>query len=468
MMFRLFKRVWLVGVILFFILFCSKQKQPDIAARIGERVVTLAEFRDMYQFNPALVGIKNEITAKKMLLNSLIAEKLLARAAVENGLNKEAMIPLYMQQFRREALIEKFWQDSIFTKVNLNEDELLQAYRQSKQKRVIQYLIYEDEKNASNDFERLETGLSFLNLAKLRGYTERTIPMDTIELKTPLPHIRNIVFEMKINDIHPPVKEGNYYFIIKLTDILTNIFQTKDDFEAMKPHLSKIIKKRQSAALFRKYIKTHFPEAPYSVDTDLLKKVVRQLDAQLFASKSPPDKQTSFSFDLAPETSLGQLASRPVVRFGDKKVWDVKKLLQRIQVSPYPIELDTPARFRLSILAAVKHIVDDEIIADEAEKAGLGESDYVQVQQQMWGDFLLFKLEKVRLLKGKKTSEQRKAAVDSVLQIMMDKTPIKINHAIIDTLSIPRTDMFVFKTHFPQRTIVPALEIIALPGNLKQ
>ena len=461
MMHNPFNKVWLFGAILYFIFSCAKKESVPIVARVGDKTITLTEFRDIYQFNPALAVVKNDLSAKKILLNSLIAEKLLALAAIDNGLDKKPTVRLYMEQFKREALIEKFWQDTIFPKADVSEEEFLRAYRQSKQKRVIQYLMYENENEAQSDYSRLEQGVDFIELAKLKGFSEQTLPVDTIGFKTPLPNIQSAVFKMNPNEVHPPLKEGNYYFIIKLTNVISDAFRSKDDFERLKPHLAKIIKKRKSASLFRQYIKTHFKKAPYTVDTKVFKKMARLLDAQLF----PENKQggNQFSFDLREETPLGEISGRPIVRFNSGEVWDVKTLLQRMEVSPYPIELKSPARFRLSILAAAKHILDDEIIAKEAEKSGLDKTQYVKIQQQMWGDFLLFEMEKARLLKGRRTPGQREAAVDSLLGIMMNKIKIQIYSVPLDTISVPRTDMFVFKTRFPRRTIVPVLEIINLP-----
>ncbi len=447
---------------------CSEKKPVSIVAQVGDISITVSEFMDMYRFNPALAAVKDDVSAKKLLLNSLIAEKLLVLSALENGRDKEPIVGSYMEQFEREALIEKFWQDSIFTKAAVSEEELLQAYRQSKQKRVILYLLYEDKSEARTDYERLRNGLDFIELAKLKGYAEQSIPADTIEIKTPLPNIQAAVFKMNLNEVHAPVKEGNYYFIIKLANIIIDAFQSEDDFERLKTHLTKIVKKRKSASLFGQYKKTHFKEAPYAVDTKIFKRMVRLLDAQLFAQKNSAKNRRQFSFNIHKETPLGELSGQPVVRFLSGEIWDVKTLLRRIEVSPYPVELKSPARFRLSVLAAAKHILDDEIIAREALKAGLDETNYVKVQKQIWADFLLYDLEKGRLLKGKKSLRQRKAAIDSVLSLMMKKNEIRINHTVIDTLSSFRTDMFVFKTHFPQRTIVPALEIITLPNSREQ
>jgi len=467
MMLSFYHKVWLFWVILFFIFSCAEKKSVPIVAYIGDKAITLNEFRDIYQFNPALAAVKNDVSAKKILLNSLIAEKLLALAAIDDGLDKEPTVRHYMLQFRREALIEKFWQDSILSKADVSEEELLQAYIQSKQKRVVHYLMYENESEAQTDYNRLKQGVDFIELAKLKGYSEQTLPVDTILLKTPLPNIQSAVFKMNLNEVHPPLKEGGYYFILKLTNIISDVFRSKDDFERFKPHLAKIIKKRKSASLFRRYINTHFKEAPYTVHTKVFKKIARLLDAQIFPENKAERGGNHFSFDLREETPLGKISGQPVVTFRDGEVWNVKTLLQRMKVAPYPIELKSPARFRLSILAAAKHILDDEIIAKEAEKAGLGKTQYVKVQQQMWSDFLLFEMKKDRLIKGRPTAEERKAVIDSVLQMMMNKTDIKINHTLLDTLSALRTDMFVFKTHFPQRTIAPALEIISLPPQDK-
>jgi len=465
-MLKVKSKVWLLPAILFFSLNCSQKNQSSVVASVGDKKITLSEFRDMYQFNPSLAGIKSDVAAKRLLLQSLIAEKLLATAAVTHGLADQPKTKAWFEEFKREALIEKLWQDSIFSKIQISQNELLEAYRQSKQKRVVQYFLYDDSTQAALDYSRLRGAMTFTELARLKGFSLKTIPQDTILSDTRLPSIRPQVYRMKINEVSSPIKEGRYYFILKLTNILTNVFQSQDDFEQQQSKLAKTIRLRKSARKFAEYKQRHFKTAPYTLDKEIFKKMVRAMDSYLFSSGRVKPKGNRLGIDLEKNASLGNMAQEAVVHFNDGRVWTVKELLRRAEVAPYPIEFKARGEFRLSILAAVKHVLDDEALAQEALRLGLGKTAYVRNQRQMWSDYLLYELEKSKISQKKKTAAAKSKAFLRELSALVKQHDIHINHAILDTLSVSRANMFVFKTHFPERTIVPALKIMALPDSM--
>jgi len=459
-------KVWLFPAILFFILACSSPKQPQTVAVIGTKNITLAEFRDMYQFNPSLAVITNDAAAKKLLLQSLIAEKILAEAATKKGLDESPKVQTYLLQFKREALIEKLWQDSIFNKIHIGQDELVQAYRQSKQQRVVEYLMYADSVQAASDYARLRAGMSFTRLARLKGFSPKTIPLDTILFDTRLPDIQPQVFRMKINEISPPVKEGRYYFILKLKNILTDVFQSQDDFNQMRPRLVKTLRLRKSVRRFAQFKRRHFKTAPYSLNKEVFKQMAQAMDAYLFSSGQHKGKKKAFAINLESNGPLGSLSQKVVVRFNNGTFWTVKMLLQQMEVAPYPVETDSRGGFRKSILVAAKHLLDDEALAQTALRLGLDKTNYVRNQQRMWGDYLLYELEKARITQNENTPQAKSRALLKELSRLVKQQNIHINYTILDTLSPPRANMFIFKTHFPERTIVPPLSVVALPDSI--
>ncbi len=451
-----FNKVWPLLVILFFIYSCRSKHSKPLVGRVGDKNITLAEFSDIYRFNPNLAQIKNSKSAKKLLLNALIVEKLLAAMAERSGMMNRPMLKAYKNEFKREALIEKFWQNSIFSQIRITKKELRIAYRASKEKRVVRFLSFADSAQAWQVFHQLKKGTNF-GILKDAG-------IDTITFESRLPAIRSQVFKMRLNQISPPVLEGGHYFILKLVDTVENIFRSKADLDQHRHKLEKILRLRKSYKVYRAYLHRHFKEAPYSINKTLFKRLVQLLDGQIFRKNKI--YKDFFRADLEKNSALGAIWQKPIVHFKNGKQWTVKELLRRIEIAPYPIDFKKRGRFRMSMIAAVKHILDDELIAGEAQRLGLDKTDYVQAQQQMWMDYILSEMEKTCIWQGETNPEKRQKLLLKEMAPEIKKAKVYINYALLDTLSLSRTDMFVYKTNFPERYIAPALKPVLLPDSL--
>jgi len=455
-------KVWyFFFAILFFIINCSKVVESPVVAEVNGLKITLDEFKDFYQFNHRIMQIKNPVIAKRQILAALIAEKMIALKGYQDGIDKEDNLSNIIHQFEREAIIEKFWQDSIFNQISISEEKLKEAYFRSKQEKIVLYLIYNNKEAAANDYLRLQKSMQFEELAKLKGYSVETIPVDTIRFSAKIPSIEKRVFSMKYGEISKPVKEGRYYFIFKIIGERRNIFTAEDDFIRQKKKLRKILKTSEIRETFNNYIKRNFTEKPYHLDRAAFKELAQFLDGRIFVNNLSMKKNGNAAINNEVGNLKEDLASRPVVKFPDGEIWTNKRLLKRLAVSPYPLIIKSPASFRKSIISAVKHILDDEVIVKHAKKSVIEDTYYVRQQLQMWRDYIVYQKtmnEEIKTYSKNKTDKYTLSEIYSAyLKRIKKEFDITLYTHIIDTLRMGRSDMVVIKKHFPLRTIIPDL-----------
>ena len=454
------KHIFLIfGLFALLIWGCTKEKPPVYVAKVGHSYISLTEFKLRYEFNPYLERINPPDSAKHLLLNTLIAEKMLAQEEEQDpGKSKERLENL-VEEYNREAMIEAFWKQVIIPKVNVNEQELRQAYKKSKVKKIIRYLLFTDANDAKKAYAMLRKGLTFEQVAQTRGFAPEQIPVDTISFSGALPNIEDQVFKMKIGEVSPPVKEGFYYFIIKLVDEKINLFTSENDYQQIRSSLLKKLKRRKEQEIFLEYLKEHVPSPPYSMDEERFKALVQMLEEYIF-KKLNPENQNILPDDIyyAFKDKSNDILKKTIVTFYDGTAWSVKDLLKRMMLAPYPLRFDNPKIFRESMLLSARHVLDDAIIYKQAKKLGLDKSEYVRQQTQMWKEFFYFKKGLAKVFKGKDLSDIN--ALGAYLNSIKHKYPVIINHAVYDTLRLKKTGMAVLKEHFPGRIAVPVFPLL--------
>ncbi len=136
-----------------------KEEEPKeiILARIGDATISLSEFmrRTEMTIRPAYCNGDNNIH-KKIILNSLIAEKMLALEADEiNELNQRRHFQLYIQGRQEQAMREWLLHEEGFQKVQLEDSEIQKVYKFVGRTYNVQYFNIPDDSVAAIVKEKL-------------------------------------------------------------------------------------------------------------------------------------------------------------------------------------------------------------------------------------------------------------------------------------------------------------------------
>ncbi len=340
----------------------------------------------------------------------------------------------------------------------------------------IEYILLQDGASAARARKMADDGIAFEHIARTFGYEENMIPTDSIRYGGNLPEIENAVIPLKRGEVSRPIQIGSYFMLARVTGEQINVVTSASDFEQSRKRLTKILRKRKMQDTFREYIAENLQSRRYKLDRDIFKKIVQIIEAQMTfdpgKSKMQQRKELSNRFTAGME--LGDISDAAVVTFADGSTWTARQLLEQMKYAPYPISRNTPGAFRQSMIAATRSILDDELLYRHGVEKGLEKSDYVLVQTQMWRDQMLYKSGIRALLKMEaKTSDTTSVnwMRDSVLKYVTDIIPdyrIDFNQAAADTLDLNRSDMMVFKTHFPMRSIAPMLQPLHNSGKLQE
>lgn len=451
-------KVWLITSVILFFISCSRHLPDNIIARVGEKEITVSELTNIVQFNAYPRITDSARYLKQRVLAALIAQKILAQEAPKY-LADIQKLDNRIQQYKNEAIIEKFWDDQIFSKIEVSEDELKKVYFRSKEKRIVEYIQFKSFQDAKKFRILIDQGNSFAAVAGQLGFTQNTLPVDTVEFGSDMPNIEEQVYQLKTNQVSEPVKQGRYYFIFKLKGIQRDIFTAEDDFNFSKKKLEKRLRKKKTLQAYEQYKKEKLPPFAYELDKELFKALTFKLDALLFAADVPGKLNSNDELINRLDTfSLSKsFKDRPIVTYAEGNTWSIEQLLLKLSVAPYPLEFNSSPAFKTSMIVAVKHILDDEIILNQGKKLGLENTEFVEQQAQMWQDHLNSKTI-LRESGFQENGSISKKKIEEFLLKTAAQYSIKINREVLDKLEMETTNMIVLKQHFPGRTLVPSIE----------
>ena len=456
-MFKSNIKVWLSFTAILFFIACNSENQLKVVAKAGDKVVTVSELQDVLSFNAYPDLAKNKTRLKETVLYALLAEKILAQEApdmVKDLTHTQQKI----EQYKNEAVIEKFWDAEIFSKIQISESELKDAYFKSKEKRIVKFEKFTSQQEAQQFSDRLKAGQNFKDAVSAFGRPAGFVPVDTIEFGVGLPHIEKNVFSLKPGETGSPVKEGNWYFVFQLASVQKDIFTAEDDYLNQRGKLEKRLRREKAILSYETYQKEKLKPYLYKLDTKVFKALAVELDAYIFDRRSPLQlKENSDILRAVPKIKNRKLQQQIAVTFADGSHWSAGQLLKKMMLSPYFLEVETRGKLRKSLIVSAKHVLDDEVLLKRSRALGLDKTNAVKEQTHLWGDYLL-SLETAKQLEHKESEQEAIKQLDLFLQKKAAQYKIKIYHNILDTLKIEPTNMIVLKEHFPGRTIAPSLQ----------
>jgi len=456
-------KVWLNLTAILFFMACSSEKQPDIVAKAGSKVVTVSELQDIVSFN-AYPNLPNGKRAfKETVLYALLAEKILAQEAPQM-VRDLSNVKQEITQYKNEATIEKFWDAEIFSNIKISEEELKEAYFQSKEKRIVNFAKFRKQEEARRFSNHLKAGQNFKEALHAIGRAKAFVPVDTIEFGSGLPHVENNVFALKPGEAGPPVKEGRWYFVFQLSSIKKDLFTAEDDFYNTRSKLEKRLRRKKAILSYETYQKEKLPPYVYKLNAQVFKALAIELDKSLFDHPSPFQlKENTDTVSMVPKIKNQNLKNQTAVTFADGSRWSAEQLLQKMIRSSYFLEVKNRGGFRKSLIVSAKHVLDDEVILKRSQALGLDKTDEVKAQTHLWNDYLL-SLEAAKQLEKRNPDLKTQQHLDLFLLKKAPNYKIEIYHNVLDTLKIEPTNMIVLKEHFPGRTIAPSLQpFLGLP-----
>ncbi|NOX89624.1 MAG: hypothetical protein GXO77_11405 [Calditrichaeota bacterium] len=483
-------------LILILFLSCGKKiEQPKeiILVKIGDKTISKNEFirRAEMTIRPPYCN-SNYALHKKIILNSLIAEKLFAiEAGEDNDFIKDPLIQAHLQGRKEQAMRQWLYYEKAAKKVKLDTSEIVKyfawvdrVYRISYvnlRDSVIAYQLYAE---AAKDTSRFDEILrSKIGLKK--------IPRRKIQYSTTEPDpVLDALFTRRLlkGEVLKPIKVSKEdYLLIKINGWRRYPVITQSQADQHWYNITENLKKRKSEQFFAAYVRRvmkgktiEFKKDNFLHLVDLLGPVYLKTpeEQKQRLKKLYWDKGEVVDKFSEIEPKLEEMKQAPVFSVGGK-TWTVGEFMRALSTHPLVFRKKTipNGEFGQQLQFAVMDLIRDQYLTKIAYEEGYDKINVVQRNYQMWKDsFNAFYYKKILLDKWgvADTTYQKRLIpviqeyfnpyVDSLQAKYGDV--IEINTDEFNKIKLTRIDMVATFSNLPYPLVVPPFPMITTDDRL--
>lgn len=463
-----------------------------ILAKVGDRIITTDEFiiRAEYTIRPAYCRQENYIH-RKIVLNSLIAEKLLAlEAGGDNELTQNEEFQDYIRGRREQAMRQLYYLRKAWEKTEPDTALVNKVYQLAGRKYRVHYLRLPDKATAAQliHLNRAEN-IPFDSLAAdlLDG---EPIPQREISFKDDLSNEYQEIFysePLTKNQLLGPLQNPDgSWMIIQISGWTTEPAVSGRD---IRQRYQDVYDKLKTQAANRVYA-AEVARLMQGKKMELREQTFFRL-AEILAPvylKSLDDKKQAFNqrfwgsnseIELDPSWSavIEQIRDEPLMEF-DGTVWTVADLEKAIQSHPLVFRKRQISRreFPEQLKLAIADLLRDLQINAAANQAGYDKLPEVRNYAALWRDNLLAIYQRNRYLDqfGARSEFGKNyiKVIDTILNPIIDSLQIKYNDMIqintdaFEKIQLTNIDLFAIQKGVAYPIVTPSFPLLTTDDKL--
>ncbi|MBC8183640.1 hypothetical protein H8E88_21315 [candidate division KSB1 bacterium] len=493
-----FRKIIIINIIfLLFSLSCEKTeiKQPEekILVRIDDQVtISLNEFirRAEFTIRPPFCKHNNYIH-KKIILNSLIAEKLLVlEAGEQNPLLSNEEFLAYLKGRREQVMRQWMHNQEATQKVKLDSSQIKQFYQFAGREYEIEYYSLNNASAVEGVTDNLVNESNYFETLFQDVYSDSLIPKRKVSWgRHEHGKITEVLFSKnyKKGQVLPPIKIGkNDFLIIKITGWSDTKMITQNQIQKRWNDVDEELTRIKSSAIWNKKLAEIMRGKTIDFADDTFWKLNKIFFEIYFTSdeeRKESIKEEIWDIEKKEQNALDELVEKDILKQPfftiDGRTWLVEDFRKELMSHPLVFrerKMDSnefPVQFRL----AVVDLIRDFFVTEEAYKKGYDKVDVVLRNENMWRDAFLAIYQKNLYLKsvGEKRSfakdymrimgEHLNVYTDSLQQKYYKK--VELDFEAFEDIALTSIDLLVKQQHQPYPFVVPMFPVITTDNRIE-
>ena len=457
---------------------CSNQTNvPDevVLAKVGDRVITVQDFirRSEYTIRPDYCRKSNYIH-KKIILNSLIAEKLTA-LELDNLKSDELTdkIDQFSQGRKEQAMRKRYYHDFYYAKTELDSTNLNQAFLMSGRTISAKYLNLPEKNITRKIFDLLNDGIDIDTIHN--SIWKGNAPFKNINwFDRESPELRKQLFKKELvkgEIIGPMLTEDSSYVIIVVEgwsdERLIKDSDLKSRWDDVRNRLVEDVSKQKYFQKIKSLMRgKHFklnPKKFYIYANRLSEHYLGDSTIKNIIGSSILDDNEQTIDMLKMINKYDDSISENSILFSYENIeWSVGKFHEAIKTHPLVFRKRKmkSGEFSHQLKYAIADLLRDIEITKECYRLGIDEHWSIKANENMWNDAYL---SRIYLNKNKSNTISTKdqysfnelnPIIDSLQKKYSDK--IFINMKKFESIVLTDVDMSVIQRGVPFPIVVPS------------
>ena len=456
---------------------------PDtsrVLARIGDRTILVDEFirRAEYTIRPSYCK-GNGGFDKKIILNSLLAEKMLAfETGKDNELIKNEPFQRMLQGLKEQLMRNVIYYAEGTSKVRLDSAMIRREYKIAGRTYHIEYFTLPNDSVAKAVKQILDTSVTsfpdiYHALSGRDSIPQREVNWISKESK----EVRKALFKDRpsVNQIVGPVQVNDEsYLFMRIKGWTDHVAVTEKQISDRWDDVSQELTHEQADEHYDNYIMSLMRGKTMQFEPHIFKKFVEIVAPTYLESKKEKEetvldeiykrqlKENPESDDM--QRNLNALKGSPLFTI-DGKVWTVEDVVKEMERHPLVFRNKNlhKKNFGRQVKLALVDMVRDRYLAQEAYRRGFDRYPMVVHYTEMWQDAMLSLWQKDAILKLHGVDDNGQIDIikkyldpftDSLRRKYSDCIEVNINE--FNNIQLTGVPMFVLEGNVPFPVFVPS------------
>lgn len=447
----------------------TKINEAQILVTIDDKIITVSDFirRSEYNVRPSYCN-GNSVEDKQIILNSLIAEKLIALES-EFDLTEPHM--QILEGRKEQKMREVLYNRHIYNKVKIDSLELNIVYDNSRKDFIISYITFPDKQlmiELKNSLE--DSTFTFEEWVKNMDAID-TIPTRKINYNEDVTEDMYEAFfskEVQLGQIFGPVMMGDYYSIFRVDGWKEsrNLSASQNIHEITT--LKKTMKDIKAHIDYRRYINSLMQDKKLQLHAENFEKLVMNIHTHL--KELPLDESELVIRDMPVYTKYSMNLSENDVLFTiSDKEWTIGDLDDLIRRDPVIIPGKVNEKVLKKILknSIIKKIEAFYITQDAYEKSI--DQHYLVIQEvTVWSDYIKSTQWISHMIQTSgytRTETDNNTIFNELLNPIFDSLMVKysevidVNEHYFSEINLSSIDMHTFYNEQSHSLVVPLFPI---------
>lgn len=498
MKFLVKSNILIILINILFLVSCSddKSKNPKekILVNIDNKVtISLNEFirRAEYTVRPKYCK-QNSYLHKKIILNSLVAEKLFA-LEVENNpkIVENDNFQGYLKGRREQAMRQYMYFTEATQKVKLDSSEVKNIYSRANREFEVEYYNINDQKviAALNKSDTL-TQQNFNDVFNQLSLCEEKILTRKIKFGSQeSSKIINALYSsnLKKGQVLKPIKIGNNDFLmVRVKGWEDSKSITENQIKRRLEKVTETLTHFESSKIWKNEVKKIMKGKSLVFNAEVAKKVSDLFKEKFFKTDDQKKELLKAKF-YDQEIKVKQILDKAIRKDFlnqpffelDGKVWTVKDFKNEVVSHPLVFRnRRIPAgAFAKEFKNAIVDLIEDYFITKKAYSKGYNKVNIIQRNEKMWKDSFLATFQKNNYLKtvgenrsfGKNYLEIIEKYLNPYVKNLQKKyyKKIELDFDEFEKINLTSIDLYVKQPSQPYKIVVPMFPVFTTENNLE-
>lgn len=400
---------YLLIVLLFIVFEISAQTKNEIVAKVGDVSISKEEFKKRFEFSPHPRRDNNfDTTLTKLdFLKTLIAEKLLAKNAVEKDLDKtEEFISAY-KHIRNLYLRDALYRKEVKEKIAVPDSEFAKGKRKILKTLVAKFIFSDDEKEINDIYNELKKGASFDSILATRPESKEQKNAEEITFGKLNEKIEDAVFNLNVGEISKPLELKEGWYIFKVYSFTRKGILDETDLKK----IERVVTERWENKTYENFYKNFFKKTTINADRKLFDRLYEELKKFIHSNEKYFVKKNGKFTLFQPEISKieknfsNEELNSVFVKFKEEPV-KFKDFLTNLKIDGFDFLKFDDKHIHSRLNSTVFIFIQNELLAREALKRKYDELPDVAFDLKLWKDNFLSNLNMKQIYKNVDVSDE--------------------------------------------------------------